>query len=373
MCGDHELAFAVSDCLGYDTRDIIISMADKCASLGDIDLALTMLSDIDKGDEELGLLLSRYCDDDSFDKYAKSYFKDGLHYWVNRAMEEETIGNDGDAVVALVISRQYTKAVTYGSRYLKKYLKDPLEMNATGRRVLKGLKYVRVVDIDEPLRLPFLCHLLWFCAHEAAEIKQWDTAVQMLRVLDTHCTKFPFALTSDDVTYQLLFFRILGGDYSVEQTLSELQLSNSSTTELAASFRTLRSLIKDETAGSGKGDAIYGANTPIVYKEIQRLGESLLLPSLSKLFKGKSNNSLPQLLLNKSTTVPLSSSGTNNNKSNGFFSIVSGRRITGKVIHLGTVSDDDETDMYHISSYEAQNWRRIYPFSPNMSGELISF
>ena len=98
-----------------------------------------------------------------------------LFYRENRAIEEETIGNDGDAVVSFVISRQYSKAVSYGIQYLKKYLKEPLDINANGRRVIKGLKYVMVSEIEESQRLPFLCYMLWFCSHEAAELKLWNT------------------------------------------------------------------------------------------------------------------------------------------------------------------------------------------------------
>ena len=40
-----------------------------------------MLNSIEKCDEEVGLLLSRYCSDDDLDIYLPKYFKDGLHYW----------------------------------------------------------------------------------------------------------------------------------------------------------------------------------------------------------------------------------------------------------------------------------------------------
>ena len=339
-------------------------MADKSAALGNLDLALSMLSDIDKSDEEVGLLLSRYCSDDNVGKYEKRYFKDGLQYWVNRAIEEETIGNDGEAVLALVISRQFQKAVTYGLLYLKKYIREPLDLSATGRRVLKGLKYVNVSDLEEPQKLPFLCHMLWFCAHEAVELKQWEAGVHMLRVLENHCSKFPFTLLSDDVAYQLLFFRILGGDYSVEKSLNELQAKHKNITELSASFRTIRSLIRDETARSGiNSKGCWGTNTTMIFEEVQRLGESLLLPSLAKLFKPKSFGSLPQMPVSSKNTPVLTQSSMGKSVSQ-----LSGKKIAGKVIQLGT--SDDES-VYHMSAHEAQAWRRFNPYSPTMNGDLV--
>jgi len=364
VCSEYELAFAISDCLGLDTKNCIVNMADKCAALGNLDLALSMLNDIDKNDEEVGLLLSRCCNYDDLDKYEKRYFKDGLQYWVNRAVEEETIGNDGDAVLALVISRQFKKAVSYGMLYLKKFIREPLDLSATGRKVLKGLKYVNVSDLDEPQKLPFLCHMLWFCAHEAVEMKQWETGVQMLRVLEIHCSKFPFTLSSDDVAYQSLFFRILGGDYSVEKTLNELQEKHKNLIELSTSFRTIRSLIRDETAGSGLNSKdVWGANTGMICEEVQRLGESLLLPSLTKLVKPKSFGSLPQLHVTSKNSPSLTQSSMSKSISH-----LSGKRITGKVIQLGTSNDES---MYHMSAHEAQAWRRFNPYSPQMNGELI--
>jgi hypothetical protein len=45
-----------------------------------------------------------------------------------------------EAVIAYILARRFTQAVTLGINYLRKYVKDPLNMPTGGKRMLRALK-----------------------------------------------------------------------------------------------------------------------------------------------------------------------------------------------------------------------------------------
>ena len=55
------------------------------------------------------------------------------------------MGGDGDSVLPLVMSHQYAKAVSTGLRLLRGFVRDPLELTAEARGVLR---YVYVVCVS---------------------------------------------------------------------------------------------------------------------------------------------------------------------------------------------------------------------------------
>jgi len=105
----------------------------------------------------------------------------GSSWWAHKAQEEDAIGRDEDAICALVISRQFEHAVNLGITLLRKNLRDATCLSDAVKNVLKYLKFVPAVRLDKSLRSTFLCYILWFSAHEAAELGYWETGASQLR------------------------------------------------------------------------------------------------------------------------------------------------------------------------------------------------
>jgi WD40 repeat protein len=206
-----DMAYALAQCFKQDTSPHIIDMADRCAAFGAVELSVEMLLTLANGEEEVGLLLSRYCDEAWAGEVIGAFSLRSLSYWSGRAEEEEQIGSDAEAVTAYVIAQQYVRAVRVGIDVLKRLVREPLELSAGTKKLLRSLKYVKAVELDEQLRMQFLLYVLWFSAHEAAAMGLWDTACNMLAILSLTCSTASFALSETDIQYQLLFFKICAG------------------------------------------------------------------------------------------------------------------------------------------------------------------
>lgn len=206
-----DMAYALAQCFKQDTSPHIIEMADRCASVGAVELAVEMLLTLPNGEEEVGLMLSRYCDETWASEVIASFKLRPLGQWSGRAVEEEQIGSDAEAVTAYVIAHQYVRAVRVGIDVLKRLVREPLELSVGTKKLLRSLKYVKAVELDEQLRMQFLLYMLWFSAHEAAAQGLWDTACNMLSILSLSCSTASFALSETDIQHQLMFFKICAG------------------------------------------------------------------------------------------------------------------------------------------------------------------
>jgi len=126
--------------------------------------------------------------------------------WAKRAEEEEAIGSDADAVLALVIARKFTAAVTLGMSVLRKNLREATNLTDSVKKLLQALKYVRATDLEAPLRSSFQCHMLWYTAHEAAVLHHWEIAWSMLRLLSLKANN-EVAISVLEMKFQEIFFK----------------------------------------------------------------------------------------------------------------------------------------------------------------------
>ncbi len=180
--GEHDLAYSVAFCFGICTDGHVITLAESFAEHHGLCLGLEILESVTDSEIEKGLLVSKYCGDNGLARQLSAQFAvRPMLYWKNRAIEEETIGSDVDALYCCVIARDYAKAVAIGLSVLKRSIREPLDLTPTCRKILRGLMSIRAEDLDETLKSTFLCHLLWFAAHDAAELNLWETSWNILR------------------------------------------------------------------------------------------------------------------------------------------------------------------------------------------------
>ncbi|KAJ1389923.1 hypothetical protein B484DRAFT_291783, partial [Ochromonadaceae sp. CCMP2298] len=238
---EYDSALALALCFDLDPAPHLLLLADRCASLNALSLGIEMLKTLPRGgwqgegaqskgegngnsngtgagggpqapqaDQEIALLLSRHCDETQAAEATSLHGLRTAAQWGARAKEEEEIGSDAEAVLSYVSARSYSRAVRLGLGVLKRFVREPLDLTPGTRTLIRGLKYVRVEQVEEALRMPFLLTLLWFTAHEAASLGLWDTGCCMLATLLAHHS-MGFALGATDVQYQLLFFTIAKG------------------------------------------------------------------------------------------------------------------------------------------------------------------
>lgn len=243
---EHDMAYALAQCFNLDTSPHIIDMADRCASFGAVELAVEMLRTLPNGEEEVGLMLSRYCDEGTASDLVKRCHMRTMSAWATRANEEEQIGSDAESVTSYVISHQYVRAVRVGVDVLKRVVRDPLELSPASKKLLRALKYIKASELDESLRAQFLLYILWFTAHEAAMLGLWDTACNMLSILHLTCGMGSFALTPTDIQFQIMFFRICAGKKDAIQLIDQLvaAYSNSGSADTIQDLRHLSDLLK---------------------------------------------------------------------------------------------------------------------------------
>lgn len=243
---EHDMAYALAQCFHLDTAPHIIDMADRCASFGAVDLAVEMLSTLPSGEEEVGLMLSRYCDEAKASDLVTKYRMRSLSSWATRADEEEQIGSDAESVTSYVISQQYVRAVRVGLDVLKKVIRDPLELSPASKKLLRSLKYIKAWELEEQLRAQFLLYILWFSAHEAALLGLWETACDMLSILHLARSVASFALTETDLQYQIAFFKICAGKKDAIAMIDLLirATSSNAATDLLQDLRQLSELLK---------------------------------------------------------------------------------------------------------------------------------
>ena len=247
------MAYALAQCFHKDASPHIIDMADRCACFNALNLAVEMLRTLPNAEEEIGLLLSRYCDESKVNEIFSKHRMRSLSDWSARAKEEEAIGSDAESVLSYVISQNYIRAVQVGMGVLKRFVREALELSASTKKLLRNLKYVKAAQLDDSLRSQFLLTMLWFTAHEAAATGLWDTGCCMLANLLTFYSLAPFVLNESTVKYQLLFFTICSGSSDALDLMNAAlktggeQKSNDSNNNLLADLRLLSELLKGAT------------------------------------------------------------------------------------------------------------------------------
>ena len=378
-CGEYELSLALALCFKIkNTDEIKTLLAQRVSDQGGMLLAIEIL-DSTSGDEmtketEKCFLVSRHYsrpDEEQAKAFLKNNSLRSRSAWDNLANEKEMMGSDGESIVPLIISNQYTKAVTLSLAFLRNFVRDPLELPAGGKTVLRGLKFVRASFVETRLRASFLMHMLWFGSHEAAELGLWSLAACMLAKLGVCCKKMPFPISEDQVALQEVFFRIFSGDANAVTKLSTLVESCSS--EVASSIKTLQDLldgivdkfslgVKPQERGEDDGKEsvgfnIYGSSTNGIREAILCLGDAMSLPSLLKLSLARPGTGAVAVVL-----------GSQLPSVHNISSVVS--CISGEVI-VGVAVAVDSAATGYASVSEVLAWARVNPFEPGMSGEWI--
>lgn len=173
--GEFDLALALSDALGEDSEVYVQSTATSLAQSGEIEEALLLLQARSKNVEESsGKLLVSVCKDENEASFwiAKMKLR-SLHWWAHNACEEELIGQDDNAILSYALSWQFAKAATMGLNILKQRVRSALSLSPSDKATHSALKNIRIVGCEVP-RLVFLSFMLWFGAHEAAELGHWS-------------------------------------------------------------------------------------------------------------------------------------------------------------------------------------------------------
>jgi hypothetical protein len=101
-----------------------------------------------------------------------------------------------------------------GLEILKTGVRDALLLSPSAKSTYEALKNIRAVDLEPTLRYNFLCHMLWFSAHEAAELGYWEIACAQLNLLakKVKSNGSIISLTEMEIRYQQAFFIVTSGD-----------------------------------------------------------------------------------------------------------------------------------------------------------------
>lgn len=402
---EHELAFALAKV--FELNDVeetqAVHVAEKCAIGGSVEIAIKILKRISDFDLEIGFLLSKFCVSiQEACSYLDKVQVKSQSWWLSRAQEEELMGSDSEAVISYVIGRQYQKAAVLGISVLKKYIREPLGITPAIRKLIRGLKYLRATEIEEPLKTHFLSYMFWFGAHEAVELGLWETASNMLRILRdkvVHGSLFP--VSNADIGYQIMIFKISMGSPDSVDLLREFSESCNSSVELLEIVRALRSLVstkrqpnvadglkksefsspspnrpsmsssspsssvslRKKLANPNNEFAAWGSDSKSVYRELQRLGDAISLPSLAKVHKETSLTRAHRGAFAQGSFLPTSNAES---KQRGLC-VISRKRIRGPAVTImkgGTA---------YASINEVINWTRVNSFSPAFDGEFLLF
>lgn len=246
---EYDLAYALALCFDIDATEYLISWADRCASWHAIDLAVDMLETLPNAEVEIGLMLSKHCQESQAKIILSQRGYRTPVAWLSVAKEEEEIGSDSDSVVSYILGRHLPKAAAVGLDVLRRCATDPWDITPATKKLVRSLKYIRAEELDETTRLPFLCYMLWFTAHEAALKGMFSTSAQMLNVLLDFTNKIEFNISECSIQCQMMCFMLLAGEVSGKTLLQSM--SNSTAVEYNPSvhdiLRSIATLLRDDT------------------------------------------------------------------------------------------------------------------------------
>eukprot|EP00605_Chrysophyceae_sp_TOSAG23-4_P000471 GSChrysophyteH1.ASY1.ANO1.530.1 assembled CDS len=375
-CAEYELALALIAVFHLPQHaDCQKLLARRVAYQGDTSLAISIIGTLNKEDVEIekALVINQLFNDETTCKERlSSNSLRSRSSWNNLASEMEMMGSDEQSIVPLIMSRQYSRATTLGLSCLRAFVRDPLELTKDAKKVFQALKFVKASTLEEKQRTNFLMYMLWFCSHEAAELGLYDAAASMLRKLSHHCGKYNFPIPPEEIGYQELFFDILGRECEgrVFEKLEALSKTKIEFKGLLDILRKATSNVNLATVEENTGTPasvevrglIYGPATNTIRDMVVRLGDSMSLPSLSKLqLVRKGCGSLPVV------TGSLLPSATHFSHMS---SCISGQLIMGPAIKVDSLADG--TQEGYASTSELLGWARVNPFEPGLSGEWLA-
>jgi WD40 repeat protein len=399
--GQIDCAFALAMCFDMDCGSFIVALANDLASRGDMNLALDILSkytgSMIQKDIEQGLLVTRHCTDDSVAETYLSKVSKGASWWCNKAREEEEIGSDQKCITFFLIGRDQSSAVTLGISLLAKGVRQPHDALNHKERWIHAIQHVHADKLPSTQRIPFLCFMLWYSAHAAAQVGNWEIGASLLKVLGDHVASCNFPLSVLEIKSQEIFFRIAQGDRTTLSHILALEHVNAMGASALEMFTDLRELIlkvnSDRSHAIATDDnydfhealqphsvLIWKSMSEPIFREINRLGNAMSLPSLEQFLPVLSKGSQSEWRSPGTSKVslfggehignslPMARSKHHN------ISCITGKNVRKRAIQLDTVArdgDGDDSSPKYVAAEEFFYWRQFNPFCPTMSGRFM--
>jgi hypothetical protein len=120
-----------------------------------------------------------------------------------------------------------------GLNVLKSCVRDASLLSSSARAIYEALKHVRAWTLEPSLKYNFLSHMLWFGAHQAAELGYFEIACAQLNFLagKVRSQGTAIALTETEILYQHAFLTVASGDKNAAAVLfrkftPEMQVMN---------------------------------------------------------------------------------------------------------------------------------------------------
>jgi hypothetical protein len=402
--GEPDMAFAVARCVGITADPTChLELADALVSYGQVTMARTILSAAQPftGDERLdvdarlAMMLRRYAPK-SKNTVAGSMIKAtdevalqeavaaaGLKpaaWWAGRAKEELAVGADVAGLRCLVVAggAHAEAAARQGLALIGKAVRDPLFLDDDVSALLGVLQYLDATALPDGQKQTFLSHMLWFSAHTAARLGDWETGHSMLAILTDLVKRQPstrFQLPLMELRFQQLFFSVVSGR---QDAVSDVRNATSHWPELQEDQKTIlqgvlalmsEAVLVSNTSGRaspvGAEGGPYGTATVQIHRELVRLGDSMSLPSLQRVLAGQLDALESAGAIGLSVVSGCGSSlPTPNQLLKRARSMLSGRKILAR----GKLLDDG---ISIVSFNEFLRWRRVCTFSPTLTGAFI--
>jgi hypothetical protein len=402
--GEPDMAFAVARCVGITTDPTChLELADALVSHGQVDMARTVLTAAQRltGDDRLDvdarlvMMMRRYAPKSKntvAGSMTKATDEVGLQeavaaaglkpaaWWAGRAKEELAVGADVAGLRCLVVAggAHAEAAARQGLALIGKAVRDPLLLDDEVSALLGVLQYLDAKTLPDGQKQTFLSHMLWFSAHAAARLGDWETGHSMLAILTDlvkrePSTRFPLPLM--ELRFQQLFFSVASGR---QDAVSDVRNATSHWPELQEDQKTslqgVLALMSEAVLvsdASGRASSVgaeggpYGTATVQIHRELVRLGDSMSLPSLQRVLAGQLDALESAGAIGLSVVSGCGSSlPTSNQLLKRARSMLSGRKILAR----GKLLDDG---MSIVSFNEFLRWRRVCTFSPTLTGAFI--
>ena len=402
--GEPDMAFAVARCVGITADPAChLELADALVSYGQVAMARSVLVSAQPftGDERLdvdarlAMMLRRYApksnatvagtmtkatDEVALEAAVAAAGLKPAGWWAGRAKEELAVGADVAGLRCLVVAggAHAEAAARQGLALMGKAVRDPLLLDDEVSALLGVLQYLDAKALPDGQKQTFLSHMLWFSAHAAAHLGDWETGHSMLAILTDlvkrqPCTRFPLPLM--ELRFQQLFFSVASGR---QDAVSDVRNATSHWPELQEAQKTSlqgvlalmsEAVLVSEASGRasvmGAEGGPYGAVTVQIHRELVRLGDSMSLPSLQRVLAGQLDALESAGAIGLSVVSGCGSSlPTPNQLLKRARSILSGRKIMAR----GKLLDDG---ISIVSFNEFLRWRRVCTFSPTLTGAFI--
>jgi WD40 repeat protein len=206
-CGHPDIGFAIAKCTGGLENSHYVTLAYHIARQhGALPLALGILENVPSEEAEVhkGLLIVRHAASPS--EHTRLYEQFSVRptqAWERRGESEETVGSEAAAVISFVLAGQFARAVRKALAILGRHTRGATDIDSEMTAMLHALKAVNAMSLEPGLRHTFMCRMLWYTAHEAAELGLMETGWCMLRILRDSDIKASMDISDEEMHIQV--------------------------------------------------------------------------------------------------------------------------------------------------------------------------